>query len=181
MPKDKNYFRKNPSSNTTKPYVYSDGLNNKMVFAVPIENPIKSMRNKNPQKVTISAVRENPETRLLNWEITDLVQKSTEKRSYRYSRHCLQRAAQRGIQADAIAITLEFGRVYFRQGMFFHVLGKKELPNTFIHEWERLRHTVVVLSGDDFTLITAYRADNPFRKIRRKSKVLLTHYQSIAA
>jgi hypothetical protein len=118
---------------------------------------------------------------LLSWELTDPARKHSEKRRYRLSRHCLQRTAQRGIQADAIALTLEFGKVYRRQGMLFHILGKREIPHFLRHDWERLRHTVVVMAEDATTLITAYRADNPFRHIRRKPKVMLERGQSKVA
>jgi hypothetical protein len=39
----------------------------------------------------------------------------------------------------------------------------------------------VVMAEDDTTLITAYRADNPFRKIRRKPKMLLSYSTKGAA
>ncbi len=139
------------------------------------------MKKTNTTQASVAAVKKNPETRLLSWDVLDPVENQYEKRRYQLSRHCMQRVSQRGIQADAIALTLEFGRVYRRQGMLFHVLGKRQLPPAFRHEWERLRHTVVVLAEEDTTLITAYRSDNAFRKIHRKPKVLLTHYKSMVA
>ena len=139
------------------------------------------MKKTNAAQASLASVKNNPETRLLSWDVMDPVENQYEKRRYHLSRHCMQRASQRGIQADAIAIALEFGRVYCRQGMLFHVLGKRQLPQALRHEWERLRHTVVVLAEDDTTLITAYRSDNPFRKIKRKPKVLLTHYRGMVA
>ena len=139
------------------------------------------MKKTNTTQASVGAVKKNPETRLLSWDVLDPVDNQYEKRRYHLSRHCMQRVSQRGIQADAIALTLEFGRVYRRQGMLFHVLGKRQLPTAFRHEWERLRHTVVVLAEEDTTLITAYRSDNPYRKIHRKPKVLLTHYRGMVA
>ena len=184
MKTDKNQYRKKLPSNTLKMSLRTDsifGSEIKSTACVTIEESSIRMKKSTKDKTVFSAIHKNPETRQLSWEVAVPSLSCREKRNYQFSRHCLQRAAQRGIQADAIAYTLEFGRVYFRQGMFFHVLGKKELPPALRHEWERLRHTVVVLSGDDNTLITAYRADNPFRNIRRKSKVLLTHHQRMAA
>ena len=184
MKTDKNHFRRKLPSNTLKMSLKRDsvfGSEIKRTACVTIEESSITMKKSFKDKTVFSAIQRNPETRQRSWEVAVPSLSCREKRNYRFSRHCLQRAAQRGIQADAIAYTLEFGRVYFRQGMFFHVLGKKELPPALKQDWERLRHTVVVLSGDDNTLITAYRADNPFRNIRRKSKVLLTHYDRIAA
>ena len=176
-----NSFRKNPLSNTAYPYVKN--LDSKIkgnLASLFEENPTR-MKKTNNAHASVAAVKNNPETRLLSWEIMDPVQNQFEKRHYHLSKHCAQRASQRGIQADAIALTLEFGKVYCKQRMLFHVLGDKEIPGFMQHERERLRNTVVVLAEDEATLITAYRADNPFRKIRKKSKVLLTHYRSIAA
>jgi hypothetical protein len=139
------------------------------------------MKKTNAAQASLASEKNNPETWLLSWDVMDPVENQYEKRRYHLSLHCMQRASQRGIQGDAIALALEFGRVYRRQGMLFHILGKRQLPPAFRHDWERLRHTVVVLAEDDNTLITVYRSDNPFRKIHRKPKVLLTHYKSMVA
>ena len=180
-PIHQNYFRKNHLSNTAYPYVKKSDSKIKGNLAALFEENPNRMKKTNNAQASVTAVKNNQETRLLSWEVMDPVQNHFEKRHYHLSRHCVQRASQRGIQSDAIALTLEFGKVYYRQRMLFHVLGDKELPGHLQHERERLRNTVVVLAEDGATLITAYRADNPFRKIRRKSKVLLTHYRSMAA
>ena len=133
----------------------------------------RKMKTKKSRNSSLSA-GENPMSKVVSPALSNECHVSllNQTAHYTMSRHCRQRADQRGINPDAIALTLEYGRVFVRQGLIFHVLGHKEIPVWLRREREHLLHTVVVQAADAEVLITTYRGNNPIRRIKRKSKVL---------
>ena len=70
-----------------------------------------------------------------------------------------------------IKAVIEYGEAYFKQGIIFYVLGKKQgtsTPNS--KDLSNFRNTVVLVSKDTNQIITCYRNSNPFRFIKKKQK-----------
>ena len=96
---------------------------------------------------------------------------------FEHSNHSLERASQRGINNDRLSIALAYGEIIQKQGFEFHILGENRIPEEFEKEKEKLKNTVVVTIRD--CVITCYRAKDPYKQIRKKSKNFYT--QSVAA
>lgn len=90
-----------------------------------------------------------------------------------HSVHSLKRAAQRGIRNPWINTVVREGKVVFKQGLRFFYMTKKELRFLEPAMQERLKNLVVVMAGDDNTIITCYKNSDAISHIKRKSKRLL--------
>ena len=65
----------------------------------------------------------------LTWEVKDEDLNKSETLSFIHSQHSLQRATERNINPQNIAIAIEYGTAFFKQGLIFYVLGENNLPN----------------------------------------------------
>ena len=91
---------------------------------------------------------------------------------FSHTHHSFTRSSQRGINSDKIIATLEFGEVFYSQGLQWYVLGEKNIPTYLKHKKNQLMNTVVIVSGDSNQVITCYRCTKPFKNIKTKSKIL---------
>lgn len=87
-----------------------------------------------------------------------------------HTHHSKQRSAQRGISDSAIALTMEYGMVTYKQGLEFYTLGKKILPGN-LHK-NKVENLVVVVSGNGNEIITCYKSKNGIRQVAKKHCVL---------
>lgn len=91
---------------------------------------------------------------------------------FSHTHHSFTRSSQRGINSDKIIVALEFGEVFYSQGLEWYVLGEKNIPTYLKHKKNQLMNTVVIVSGDSNQVITCYRCTKPFKNIKTKSKIL---------
>ena len=91
---------------------------------------------------------------------------------FSHTTHSFKRSSQRGIDSEKIIVAIEFGEVFYKQGLQWHVLGAKGIPPYLEHKKNQLMNTVVIVSGDSNQIITCYRSKNPFKNIKTKSKIL---------
>lgn len=100
--------------------------------------------------------------------------------NFRHTQHSFLRAAQRGINQRKIKAALQYGESIYKQGLIYFILGECNIPDTLIKEKEKLKNTVVVVSGKSNEVITCYRSANPFKYIKHKSKKLCKYYSHAA-
>lgn len=88
--------------------------------------------------------------------------------------HARVRMSQRGIGADQLQLAIRYGKKIYRQGMVFHVMRDKDIPDMLPPgKRSRLKRLVVITSGDDGAVITVYRSAGALKNIRCKPKTLL--------
>lgn len=92
--------------------------------------------------------------------------------SLTHTEHSRLRSSQRGIDPFRLEAAIRFGEVVMKQGLMYCILGDSLIPDHLSRDRDKLRNTVVVLSGDSDEIITCYRGKNPFRRIKRKRKDL---------
>lgn len=91
--------------------------------------------------------------------------------SLEHTDHSIARSAQRGISDREIILAMDYGTRFFKQGMVFYAVRKKDLPKDMKHGLrEKLNNTVVVMSGDSNQIITCYRSANAMKHLKNKSK-----------
>lgn len=100
--------------------------------------------------------------------------------NFKHTRHSFLRASQRGIDAKKITAALQYGENIYKQGLIYYILGENNIPESLWKEKNKLKNTVVVVSGDSNEVITCYRSSNPFRNIKLKSKILYNNYRHAA-
>ena len=96
------------------------------------------------------------------------------KYQIRHSRHSQRRSAQRAIDKATILAVLDFGTLYFRQGMSFYAINEKDLPDhvdKIIRK--KVKNLVVVMSPNETQIVTCYWSKNPHKYLKRKGKILL--------
>ena len=98
--------------------------------------------------------------------------------TFTHTNHSFRRSAQRGINDNKMATAILYGKPFYKQGLIYYVLGEDRIPEKFLKNKEKLRNTIVVVDGDSDTVITCYRSKDPFKHIRRKSKILFTNKQA---
>ncbi|EGV43659.1 hypothetical protein BZARG_2741 [Bizionia argentinensis JUB59] len=118
---------------------------------------------------------QNTETLNLSWEVTFAELNKSETLSFNHSKHSFKRSNQRNIGANSIALTIEYGTAFFKQGLIFYVLGENNLPKS-INRNARKKSTnlIVVVAGDSNTILTCYRSKNPYKHIKKKQKNIST-------
>lgn len=99
---------------------------------------------------------------------------------FRHSEHSFKRSAQRGIENTKILAALQYGEVIYKQGLLYHVLGEKDIPAHLLKLKDRIKDTVVIVSGRSNQIITCYRRHRPFKYIRNKSKQLFKGFKEAA-
>jgi hypothetical protein len=117
------------------------------------------------------------ETRILA-RVKDLESEATLDFTFIHSRHSRKRAKQRGFYGEKIGIALAYGEPVYKQGLLYYILGEKNIPE----EWEKrkreIRNTIVVVNGRSNVVVTCYRSKNPFKHIKKKSKILHSKYNA---
>jgi hypothetical protein len=87
-----------------------------------------------------------------------------------HSEHSRKRANQRGITEEHIQTALNFSEMFFKQGMIFHAVKTKNIPDDFDPKIrKRIEDLIIVIAGDSDMIITCYWAKNPMRLIKKKS------------
>jgi hypothetical protein len=94
---------------------------------------------------------------------------------FKHSGHSLHRASQRCLNNFRIRIALIYGDSIRKQGYEYCILGEDRIPDELIKYKDKLKNTVVVMDGDSETIVTCYRANQPYKHIRKKSKTLFTN------
>lgn len=94
-----------------------------------------------------------------------------------HSEHSKVRSNQRGISNEHIAIALEYGTIFYKQGLTFYVIGKKDIPHQCIKQASKFEDTVVVISSRSKEIITCYKATNSISYIKHKSKKLRKNHK----
>jgi hypothetical protein len=90
-----------------------------------------------------------------------------------HSKHSKRRARQRAITEGHIQAALNYSEGFFKQGMIFHVVKSKLIPETFDPSLrQRIQNLVIVIAGDSNKIITCYKADKPMSWIKKKPKEL---------
>ncbi|SOD96430.1 hypothetical protein [Spirosoma fluviale] len=107
-------------------------------------------------------------------DIQDLTTRQTQQYQFRHTHHSLERASQRSIGKEQLALALAYGETYHKQGLIFYVLGEKKLPAALCRKINA-RNIVVVVNGDSGQILTCYRNPDPHKYIRLKTK-RLTHW-----
>jgi hypothetical protein len=87
--------------------------------------------------------------------------------------HSTIRAAQRGITEKMIKVTVNFGKVFYRQGLRYFICLEKKLKGKIApSEIEHYRNTVVILN-DSNQIVTCYKSEKAISHIRKKDKWLV--------
>jgi len=100
--------------------------------------------------------------------------------NFKHTQHSFLRAAQRGINSMKIRTALQYGESIYKQGLIYFILGESNIPDSLIKEKDKLKNTVVIVSGNSNELITCYRSADPYRNIKHKSKKLCKNYNHAA-
>ena len=100
--------------------------------------------------------------------------------NFKHTKHSFLRAAQRGITQRKIKVALQYGESIYKQGLIYFILGESNIPDSLIKEKDKLKNTVVIVSGNSNEVITCYRSANPYRNIKHKSKKLCKNYSNAA-
>ena len=95
-----------------------------------------------------------------------------QKFEFEHSNQSMERASQRGINNDRLSLALAYGEIIQKQGLEFHILGENRIPDEFEKDKEKFKNTVVVTNRD--CVITCYRAKDPYKQIKKKSKIFYT-------
>lgn len=96
------------------------------------------------------------------------------KKQHILTDHASLRMAQRGISDPQVNDTIRYGKKIYRQGLVFHIMRDKDIPDGFSAKQRgQLKRMVVVTAGDGTgTVITVYRSSKALKNIRCKSKML---------
>ena len=94
-----------------------------------------------------------------------------------HSLHSQIRSNQRGISKNHIALALEYGTVFYKQGLTYYVLGRKNVPKQYLKRASIYENTVVIVSGKSNELVTCYKSKHAIMQIKHKRKNLKTNYQ----
>lgn len=91
------------------------------------------------------------------------------------SKHARHRGAQSNLCEYDLDLVRRYGVLERRTGVKFYFVGRREVERYRRVEprLRKLHDLVVIIAGDDTTVITVYRNRHALRDIRRKSKVHL--------
>jgi hypothetical protein len=92
--------------------------------------------------------------------------------SIQLSRHAVKRSSQRGIDSYKLALALEYGEMFMKQGLIYYVLGEKNLPESLSANSNNVKNIVLVCNSQTGEVITCYRSSRAFSRIKHKSKRL---------
>lgn len=102
------------------------------------------------------------------------VKKKIGKYEIAHSRHSQVRSSQRGFSVSDLLNVIEFGEQIERQGMIFHIINAKNLPQSFTKFFkDKWQEWVVVTDANQSMIITCYKAHGALKRIKRKVKTLI--------
>jgi hypothetical protein len=116
----------------------------------------------------------------IQFEVEDEKTNKIQILKFEHTNHSLYRSDQRGISKSKISITLEYGTTFFKQGIIYYILSKKDIPNFLTKDKSHLKNTVVIVSGDSNQVLTCYRSSNPLKNMKHKSKEFYKNYKKVA-
>ena len=116
----------------------------------------------------------------INFRVNDTKCQKFVDFNFKHSRHSFLRASQRGINSSKITAALQYGANVYKQGLIYFILGEDNIPESLLKDKNKLKNTVVVVSGNSNEVITCYRSPNPFKNIKLKPKRLSTRYNNAA-
>jgi hypothetical protein len=89
------------------------------------------------------------------------------------SRHARRRGAQSNLSDRDLDLVRRYGVLEHRTGVRFYFVGRREVERYRDVEprLAKLHDIVMIVSNDDYVVITVYRNRNALKEIRHKSKV----------
>jgi len=91
--------------------------------------------------------------------------------SIQCSEHFIERCVKRSISNTAIQEALLNGEYYYKQGLVFCVIGRKNKSSCLNVKKEKCcKNIVVIINETQNILITTYRNNNPHRGVKKLSK-----------
>jgi hypothetical protein len=102
---------------------------------------------------------------------------NSNKSSFNYqvshTKHSKWRASQRGISDQDIQTALDSSQSFFKQGLVFHVVKDKLIPEHLSPETKkRIQNLVIIITGKSDQILTCYKNRNSMHRIKRKSETL---------
>jgi hypothetical protein len=93
--------------------------------------------------------------------------------SMSHTKHSKYRAAQRGFSENDLLNALDFSEVIRKQGLYFYIVVNSRIPSSLPEKRKKkILNMVVVVSGDEDSIITCYKAKNNFKHIKKKNNLL---------
>ena len=89
---------------------------------------------------------------------------------YYHTQHSSIRASQRGVSNDDIIFVLDNAKPVFKQGFRFYSLKSKSIADSFLKS--SLINLVIITSLDASTIITIYKSEKAWKKVKIKAKRL---------
>lgn len=120
------------------------------------------------EQVTMTSIPSDIPNREVMFVVRDADSDAVQPLRMTHTEHSLVRSSQRGINRLHIEMAIRYGKSIYRQGLVFCILGWRDIPYTHAHMRDKLSGTVLVLSGDDDSIVTCYRGSDPFKHIMRK-------------
>lgn len=128
------------------------------------------------QKINIQINPIYSQTGRLVYRAEDTISQRGMDFSIQLSRHALKRSSQRGIDSYKLALALEYGEVFMKQGLMYYVLGENNLPDSISANSNHVKNIVVVCNSQTGEVITCYRSSTAFSRIKHKSKRLYVKF-----
>jgi hypothetical protein len=107
----------------------------------------------------------------ITWLVQSKKLNKSEELCFQHTDHSFKRSRQRNISNEDIALVIEYGREYFKQGLIYYVLGEKSIPDT-LNLKQKPKNIIVIVSGNSNCLVTCYRAKEPYKHIKKKQNYL---------
>ena len=100
------------------------------------------------------------------------------KYSFRTIEHSEKRLSQRGLTEEVIQLALDYSDSFHRQGMMFHVVMNKWLPDNLHPDLARkLKNLVIIIKNG--VLKTCYKNCDSIKYVKKKTK-RLTRFENVA-
>lgn len=93
-----------------------------------------------------------------------------------HSNHSYLRSLQRGFKTSDLLNVLEYGEQIEKQGMVFHVIIPKKLPQNLAKYFkDKMQEWVVITNLNQTQIITCYKAKGALKRLKRKVKSLICY------
>ena len=96
---------------------------------------------------------------------------SQENNSFHHTNHSSLRSNQRGISNEDIMFVINNSKPLYKQNLCFYSL-KNPVFYVEKHPNDNLTNLVVIMDDDTSTVITVYKSEKAWKKIKHKSKRL---------
>jgi hypothetical protein len=97
-----------------------------------------------------------------------------ENQCFQHTQHSYARSSQRGISNADILFVIENSTPIFKQNLIFYSLKKSKNMTVKMHK-ECLINMVVVMNSFGSAIVTVYKSEKAWKKIKMKSKRLSKH------